>query len=147
MDNIAYRSYLQGETPATLKQKMADIAEFTELGEFLHMPVRHYSAGMMMRLAFSIATMVHPDILLLDEVLAVGDLAFQVKAQARMKEMMARAGIMFVVAHDLATLQNVCNRAIWLMHGEIQMEGPPRDVIAAYVASVKGAAPAPAAAA
>jgi ABC-type polysaccharide/polyol phosphate transport system ATPase subunit len=147
MDNITYRSYLQGETPRTMKQKAAAIAEFAELGEFLHMPVRHYSAGMMMRLAFSIATMVEPDILLVDEVLAVGDLAFQVKAQARIKEMMARAGVMFLVAHDLGTVENVCNRAVWLAHGEVQKEGDPKDVVAAYVASVKGQPAQPAAAA
>ena len=147
MENITYRSYLQGETPKTLKSKINEIAEFTELGAFLDLPVRHYSAGMMMRLAFSIATMVQPEILLVDEVLAVGDLAFQHKAQARMKEMMSRAGLMFVVAHDLTTLANVCNRAIWLTHGQVVMEGDPKDVIAAYVASVNNPAPPLAAAA
>lgn len=147
MDNITYRAYLQGETPKSLKTKIAEIAEFTELGEYLHMPVRHYSAGMMMRLAFSIATMVEPDVLLVDEVLAVGDLAFQIKAQARMKEMMARAGIMFVVAHDMGTLQNVCNRAVWLAHGAVQMEGDPKDVVNAYVTSVTNPTPPVAAAA
>ena len=141
MENITYRSYLQGETPRTLKKKLQEIADFTELGDFLDLPVRHYSAGMMMRLAFSIATMVQPEILLIDEVLAVGDLAFQHKAQARMKEIMSRAGMMFVVAHDLTTLTNVCNRAVWLTHGRVVKEGTPQDVVAAYVASVNGPAP------
>jgi ABC-type polysaccharide/polyol phosphate transport system ATPase subunit len=142
-ENIMYRSYLQGETPKSLKSKIDEIAEFTELGDFLDLPVRHYSAGMMMRLAFSIATTTQPEILLVDEVLAVGDLAFQQKAQARMKEMMSRAGMMFVVAHDLATLANVCNRAIWLTHGQMVMEGDTKEVIAAYVASVNNPAPPP----
>ena len=146
MENITYRSYLQGETPTTLKKKINEIADFTELGEFLDLPVRHYSAGMMMRLAFSIATVVQPEILLVDEVLAVGDLSFQQKAQARMKEMMSRAGLMFVVAHDLTTLTNVCNRAVWLTHGQIVKEGDPKDVVAAYVASVNSTPPAVAAA-
>ncbi|HZU37185.1 MAG TPA: ATP-binding cassette domain-containing protein, partial [Gemmataceae bacterium] len=79
-ENISYRSYLQGETPRTLRHKKAAIAEFSELGEFLNMPIRYYSAGMVVRLAFSIATAIDPEILLVDEVLSVGDLAFQIKA-------------------------------------------------------------------
>ncbi len=137
-DNIAYRSYLQGETPATLKGKVDAIAAFTELGEFLNVPVRHYSAGMLMRLAFSIATTIDPEILLVDEVLAVGDLAFQQKAQARMKEMMASARLMVLVAHDLTTIRNMCNRVLWMEHGAVVKDGPPAEVIDAYVRSVKG---------
>jgi ABC-type polysaccharide/polyol phosphate transport system ATPase subunit len=137
-DNICYRAYLQGESPASLKGKIDAIAAFSELGEFLNVPVRHYSAGMLMRLAFSIATSIDPEILLVDEVLAVGDLAFQHKAQARMKELMSSARVMVLVAHDLATIRNMCNRVVWMQHGAAMMEGPPDEVIAAYVASVKG---------
>lgn len=139
-DNIAYRSYLQGETPASLRGKIDAIAAFTELGDFLNVPVRHYSAGMLMRLAFSIATTIAPEVLLVDEVLAVGDLAFQQKAQARMKEMMAQARLMVLVAHDLPTIKALCTRVLWMEHGAVVMDGPPAQVIEAYVRSVKGPA-------
>lgn len=135
-DNITFRAYLQGESPASLKGKIAEIAEFTELGEFLNIPVRHYSAGMMMRLAFAIATAIDPEVLLIDEVLAVGDMAFQQKAQARMKEMMKTARLMVLVAHDLGTIRDLCTRCLWMQHGAVVMDGRPSDVIAAYTASV-----------
>ena len=137
-DNISYRAFLQGESPASLRKKIDGIAEFTELGSFLDVPVRHYSAGMMMRLAFSIATAIEPEVLLVDEVLAVGDMAFQEKAQARMKEMMGSARIMVVVAHDLSTIRKTCNRAIWMQQGHIMQAGPTEEVVDAYVASVSG---------
>ena len=88
-ENIYYRSYLQGETPRSVNDKIEAIAAFSELGDFLNMPVRYYSAGMMVRLAFSIATAVEPEVLLIDEVLSVGDMAFQEKARQRMREMMS----------------------------------------------------------
>lgn len=135
-DNIRFRAYLQGESPTSLKGKIDSIAEFTELGDFLNVPVRHYSAGMLMRLAFAIATSIEPEILLVDEVLAVGDLAFQQKAQARMRELMSSARIMVLVAHDLGTIRAMCNRVVWMEHGIARMEGPADEVIDAYVASV-----------
>lgn len=145
-DNITYRAYLQGESPSSLKGKINAIAEFTELGDFLNLPVRHYSAGMLMRLAFAIATAIEPEILLVDEVLAVGDLAFQQKAQARMKELMSSARIMVLVAHDLGTIRSMCNRVVWMEHGVARMDGPANEVVEAYIASVTGQ-PAPRAAA
>src|SRR5262249_18889798 len=90
-ENISYRAYLQGETPRSVRSKIKPIAEFSELGDFLNMPVRYYSAGMLVRLAFSIATATEPEILLVDEVLGVGDMAFQDKARQRMREMMVKA--------------------------------------------------------
>ncbi len=135
-DNIAYRSYLQGETPRTLRPKLQGIAEFSELGDFLDLPVRYYSAGMMIRLAFSIATAVEPEILLIDEVLSVGDLSFQHKAQQRMQEMMRNARLMVVVTHDLHSLESLCNKAIWLDHGSVNTLGSTREVIRAYRHSV-----------
>jgi lipopolysaccharide transport system ATP-binding protein len=136
-ENIAYRSYLQGETPRTVKANKEAIAEFSELGDFLNMPVRYYSAGMQMRLAFSIATAIDPEILLVDEVLSVGDMAFQNKARARMMEMMSRAHLMVMVSHDLTSLAKMCNYAIWLDHGRMMMWGTCADVIKAYKASVE----------
>ncbi len=137
-ENISYRSYLQGETPRTVKAKRNAIAEFSELGEFLNTPVRYYSAGMIVRLAFAIATAIDPEILLVDEVLSVGDLAFQEKARQRMRDMVDRAHLMVMVSHDLETLPKVCNRGIWMDHGRM-IEGPIDEVIAAYRASATAA--------
>src|SRR5262249_39437454 len=105
-ENINYRGYLQGESPQSIKAKVGEIAAFAELGEFLDMPVRYYSAGMMIRLAFSIATAIDPEILIVDEVLAVGDLAFQQKATERIRSMMAQAKLMVIVSHDLDRLKD-----------------------------------------
>jgi ABC-type polysaccharide/polyol phosphate transport system ATPase subunit len=139
-ENIMYRGYLQGETPATIKDKIQGIAEFSELGEFLAMPVRYYSAGMLVRLAFSIATAIEPEILLVDEVLSVGDMAFQNKARQRMREMMAKARLIVMVSHDLVNLAQFCTRGIWLDHGSLRMDGPMEKVVAAYTDSVSPAA-------
>ena len=135
-ENIMYRGYLQGETPQSIRAKMQPIADFSELGDFLNMPVRYYSAGMLVRLAFSIATAIDPEILIIDEVLSAGDLAFQAKARERMKSLMSRARAVIVVSHDLASLSMLCERAIWLDHGRIRMAGPTADVIAAYTNQV-----------
>jgi lipopolysaccharide transport system ATP-binding protein len=138
-ENIRYRGYLQGETPRSIRAKLAAIAEFSELGEFLDMPVRCYSAGMMVRLAFSIATAIDPEILLVDEILAAGDMAFQDKARQRMREMMARARLIVMVSHDLTSIASFCERALWLDHGRIRQLGPAVEVITAYTESVQGA--------
>src|SRR5262249_51907335 len=141
-ENIAYRGYLQGETPKSIKAKLQPIAEFSELGDFLDLPVRYYSAGMLVRLAFSIATAIDPEVLLIDEVLGVGDLAFQPKAGERMRAMMARARLIVVVSHDMTSLAALCDRIVWLDHGRVRQVGPADEVIAAYMASV-GVTPPP----
>jgi ABC-type polysaccharide/polyol phosphate transport system ATPase subunit len=135
-DNIRYRSYLLGETPRTVSKKIDQIAAFSELGDFLNIPVRYYSSGMMVRLAFSISTAVEPEVLLIDEVMGAGDLAFQIKARERMRDMMAAARLMVLVTHEIPTLEQICNRAIWLQHGSVLMDGRPDEVVAAYKASV-----------
>ncbi len=137
-ENIRYRGYLQGETPRTLRSKMDAIAEFTELGKFLDMPVRYYSAGMLVRLAFSIATTIEPEILLVDEVLSVGDMSFQEKARRRMREMMDRAEMIVVVSHDLEAIARMCEIGVWLDQGQIRQVGPIDDVVHAYVRSTQG---------
>jgi len=144
-ENINFRSYLMGETPKTIALKRQAIADFTELGNFLDTPVRYYSAGMLVRLAFAISTAVEPEILLVDEVLSVGDLAFQQKALARMKKMMESASIIVMVSHDLGSIANVCNTGILLDHGKMVQVGPMHDVIATYKARVNPPAPARAA--
>jgi len=131
-DNIMYRGFLQGESPRSIRAKMQAIAEFSELGEFLDMPVRYYSSGMMVRLAFSIATAIEPEILIVDEVLAAGDLAFQVKARERMQALMSSARAVIVVSHDLSSVAMLCDRVVWLDHGKIRQIGPTDEVIAAY---------------
>jgi ABC-type polysaccharide/polyol phosphate transport system ATPase subunit len=142
-ENIRYRSFLLGETPKTLQKKMHGIAEFSELGDFLNIPVRYYSSGMLVRLAFSISTAVEPEVLLIDEVLGAGDLQFQIKARERMREMMASARLMVLVTHETVTLDQICNRAVWLEHGAIRMDGRPAAVVAAYHDSVLGTHPTP----
>ena len=139
-ENIAYRGYLQGETPRSIEAKKNEIAEFSELGEFLNMPVRYYSAGMLVRLAFSISTAIEPEILLVDEVLGVGDLAFQNKARQRMRDMMANANLMVMVSHDLDSLCRICNLGVWMAHGKTVQIGPMAEVVQAYTAHVQGAA-------
>lgn len=141
-ENIHYRGYLQGETPRTIRSKTQAIAEFSELGSFLDMPVRYYSAGMLVRLAFSIATAIEPEILLVDEVLGAGDMAFLAKAKQRMKEMMAKAQLIVLVSHDMDSIKTFCERAVWLDHGRLRQVGPAAEVVAAYTSSVKGT-PAP----
>jgi len=131
-ENIAYRGYLQGETPRSIRKKIDGIAEFSELGEFLDMPVRYYSNGMTVRLAFAIATAISPEILLVDEVLSAGDLAFQQKARHRMHEMIEKARLIVMVSHDLMSLRTFCNRAVWIDHGAVRMLGPCSEVIGAY---------------
>lgn len=139
-ENIRYRGYLQGETPRTIAPKLEAIAAFAELGDFLNMPVRYYSSGMLVRLAFAIATAIEPEILLVDEVLSVGDLAFQEKARQRMRDMMDRAELIVCVSHDLDSLGQVCERGIWMDHGRLRLDGPIDEVIAAYVQEVSGLA-------
>jgi ABC-type polysaccharide/polyol phosphate transport system ATPase subunit len=139
-ENIHYRGYLQGETPRSIRAKAQAIADFSELGNFINMPVRYYSAGMKVRLAFSIATAINPDILIVDEVLSAGDLAFQAKARDRIKSLMTNARIVVVVSHDLNSLSLLCDKAMWLDHGKTLMVGPTQEVIAAYTQEINDAA-------
>jgi ABC-type polysaccharide/polyol phosphate transport system ATPase subunit len=131
-DNIRYRGYLQGETPRTIDAKIKHIGDFTELGDFLNIPVRYYSAGMLVRLAFAISTAIDPEILLIDEVLGAGDMSFQEKARNRMREMMERAELIVVVSHDLNALCEMCERGIWMDHGQVVRDGPIDEVVRAY---------------
>jgi ABC-type polysaccharide/polyol phosphate transport system ATPase subunit len=105
------------------------------------MPVRYYSAGMLVRLAFAIATAIEPEVLLVDEVLSVGDRAFQEKARRRMREMMAQAELIVCVSHDLDSLARLCERGVWLDHGRVRQDGPIEEVVAAYIQETGGLAP------
>ena len=138
-ENIGFRSYFQGETPRTLRGKVAQIAEFSELDKFLDMPLRYYSAGMMVRLAFSIATAIEPEILLVDEVLSAGDLSFQCKARSRIERLLGDARLVVMVSHDLTSIGKLCDRVIWMDHGRVRQFGPADRVIAAYHQSAQSA--------
>ncbi len=136
-DNIYLRGLMLGETPNSIKSKMKEIAEFSELGDFLNMPVKYYSSGMFVRLAFSISTAIQPDILLLDEVVGAGDAAFLNKANQRMKEMVDVSKIMVLVTHDMGSAIRMCNRCIWMERGSIVLDGSPEEVTKKYIESIR----------
>lgn len=117
---------------------MNDIADFTELGDYLRIPVRTYSAGMLLRLSFSIATLRQPEILLLDEVIGVGDANFMKKAVARLDRIARNANILVVSSHSEAIIRQLCNKVIWLDQGQVSAFGEVEDVLSAY--HVHGAA-------
>lgn len=135
-DNIYLRGLMLGETPKGIKKKMKEIGEFSELGNFLNMPVKYYSSGMFIRLAFSVSTAIHPDILLLDEIVGAGDAAFMSKAKKRMNDMMYNAKIMVLVTHSIHDAINLCNVCVWLERGVIIMRGTPEAVTTKYMQSI-----------
>jgi lipopolysaccharide transport system ATP-binding protein len=137
-DNIRTRALLLGMPPKEIQNKIGEIAEFSDLGEFLDMPVRCYSSGMLLRLAFATSTAVEPEILLLDEVMSAGDAAFIDKARKRIEELLKRASIVIFVSHSLGVLSGFCERAVWLDHGRKMGDGATNEVIRAYEDSVKG---------
>lgn len=134
-DNIYLRGIMLGQKPKEIIAKMPEIAEFSELGSFLNMPVKYYSSGMFVRLAFSVSTAITPDILLLDEVIAAGDAGFIDKATKRMMEMIETSKILIFVTHNMAMAAKLCNRCIWLEKGTIVMDGDSAEVTAAYLKS------------
>jgi lipopolysaccharide transport system ATP-binding protein len=119
-ENIRMRALMMGLHPSAIEPKIDDIARFTELGDYLDMPLRTYSSGMRLRLAFAVSTSVDADILLMDEWLGVGDADFQPKAKQRMEELVARTKILVVASHDYNLLRSVCNRVLRLAHGKIE---------------------------
>ncbi len=135
-DNIRTRALLLGMSAKEIEQKIEDIARFTDLGEFLDIPVRCYSSGMLLRLAFATSTAVDPEILLLDEVMAAGDAAFQEKAKKRMDNLLERASIVVFASHSLGSLPSFCERTIWIDHGRVMLDGPSSEIIQAYEASI-----------
>jgi len=132
-ENIYYRSYLLGHTPKTVNENINDIIEFADLGEFIDYPLRTYSAGMQMRLAFAVSTTLKGDILLLDEAIGAGDASFMVKVKKRILEMVENSKIMILVSHDMNTIKQLCSRVIWLKNGEIEMDGKSDEVVNNYL--------------
>lgn len=131
-ENIQFRGLYCGLTRAQIRAKTEEIAEFTELGTFLDMPLRTYSAGMHARLAFAISTCIEPEILLLDESIGAGDAAFLVKAKRRLEEFIAQAGILVLATHSEAMIRELCNKAILLEHGKALVAGSVDEVFARY---------------
>lgn len=135
-ENIRIRGLFLGLSNAEIERKTAEIAEFTELGEFLEMPIRTYSAGMRARLAFAISTSIDPDILLLDEGVGAGDASFTMKARQRVEDLISRSGILVLATHSTALAKDLCDKALWLKQGEIVGWGDVEEVIEKYQASL-----------
>jgi ABC-type polysaccharide/polyol phosphate transport system ATPase subunit len=135
---IRLRGRMLGRSNKEVAETAQEIASFTELGDYLHMPLRTYSSGMLVRLAFAIATSQRPEILLMDEAIGAGDAAFVSRAQARLKEFIAASGIMVVATHNVDILRRWCNKAILLAHGRIAAEGPIEEVIAEHQRLAEG---------
>lgn len=131
--NITLGCLAMGLPMSEVSERTVEIAEFTELGEALERPLRTYSSGMRARLAFAIATTQSPEILLIDEALAVGDRRFRAKSLARVREIQAQAGAIMMVTHNMDEVHSSCTRAIWLDNGQVRLDGDPSEVIDRYV--------------
>ncbi|MGN5538173.1 MULTISPECIES: ABC transporter ATP-binding protein [Alcaligenes] len=130
--NIKLRGMLLGMSPEEVEAKTAEIAEFTSLGDYLHLPIRAYSSGMRIRLAFAISTAVEAELLLLDEVIGVGDAAFLEKANARLKAFQDKANIVFIASHSGAVISEMCNKVMWLEGGHLKFIGDVAQGLKAY---------------
>ena len=131
-ENVFLNGAILGYSEEFLKEKYQEIVAFSELGQFIDVPLRNYSSGMVMRLAFSIATVVQPDILIVDEILAVGDADFQAKSKARMLELMGGGTTVLFVSHSISQVREMCDQVLWLDHGEMKLLGDAQGVCDAY---------------
>ena len=131
-ENIFLNALLLGRTRREIRERVDEIVDFAELGEFIDAPLRNYSSGMVARLGFAIATAWEPEILILDEVLAVGDAAFQAKCHVRMQRIRDRSATVLMVSHSPASILEECNRCIWLADGQVMADGPPEVVLEHY---------------
>ena len=135
-ENIKIQSALLGISQTQMNAHLADIVEFTELGDYLLLPIHTYSSGMRLRLAFAVATSISPEILVMDEVIGVGDTAFLKKAQTRMNTLIAQSGIVILASHSIDILSQLCNKVIFLQGGKITYFGPIKEGIACYKESL-----------
>jgi lipopolysaccharide transport system ATP-binding protein len=131
-ENIFLRGKLMGLSRREIIQKMDEIVEFSELGDYINLPVRTYSSGMLLRLAFSVATSISADILIMDEWLSVGDEAFADRAQARLNDLVAKSEILVIASHKKSLIETTCNKVLWLDHGLVKAFGPTGDIINRY---------------
>lgn len=132
IENIYLRSALLGIPKSQVNKEIDKLIEFTELGDFINMPVRTYSTGMHLRLAFAVSTMISPEILLMDEWLSVGDQNFQSKAEKRLNSLIERSNILVIASHSRQLIEKCCTRVIWLEHGSIKMDGDPKEICEVY---------------
>ena len=133
-ENIYFNASIFGLTKQEIDKRLKTIIDFSELGEFIDSPVRTYSSGMYMRLAFSVAINVDADILLIDEILAVGDQHFQDKCFAKLNELKSNENkTIVIVSHDLKQVKRLCDRAVWIREGRVEMDGDPKEVIDKYL--------------
>ena len=131
-ENIFLNGAILGYSEEYLKSKYEEIVTFSELEKFIEVPIRNYSSGMLARLAFSVASVVNPEILIVDEILSVGDAGFQEKSRKRMLELMGGGTTVLFVSHGLDQIREMCNRVVWLEHGRIKMIGRAQEVCDAY---------------
>lgn len=131
-ENVYFRGRLLGISKKEITEKMDDIIEFSELGHFFDMPLRTYSSGMHLRLAFAVSTMLQPEILLMDEWLSVGDKKFTQKAQSRLKKLVEASRILVIASHSHDLISRICTRVIWLEHGKIHRDGDPKIVASEF---------------
>jgi len=131
-ENIYLNGAVMGYSRSFIEEKFNEIVDFSELREFLDVPVRNFSSGMTARLAFSIATVVDPEILIVDEILSVGDIAFQKKSEAKMKSMIGGGTTVLFVSHSLNQIEKLCDRAVWLEHGQVKNIGPAKEICKEY---------------
>ena len=139
LDNIMLNGAMLGFSKKEMLAKVDGIFEFTGLREFADLPLKYYSSGMHTRLAFAIATEVHPEILLIDESLGAGDVAFVEKAKARIRGLLERSNVVVIVSHDMSSLREMCTRGIWMNKGQVLSDGPMGEIIDAYLASTASA--------
>jgi ABC-type polysaccharide/polyol phosphate transport system ATPase subunit len=137
-ENVSLYGTVMGMSPAELAARFDEIVEFADLGSFLETPVKYWSSGMQARLAFAVALSIRPDVVLLDEVLAVGDEGFRERCFTRLREFHARGGTILFVSHDLAEVEDLCERAVWIDQGRIVDEGPAREVVERYRRRMSG---------
>ena len=121
-----------------LDEKYDEIVEFSELGDFINYPVKNYSSGMRAKLGFSIATLINPDILIVDEILSVGDIKFRKKSSEKINELMAKGVTVLLVSHSISQMRKICDKCIWIDNGKVVMQGPSDEVCDAYVENAKG---------
>ena len=132
-ENIYLNGSILGYNKQQLRKIEPEVIAFAELEEFIDTPVKYYSTGMYMRLAFSLATAMDPDILVLDEIFAGGDAAFMIKAKARMHDLIDKANIMIMVSHDHLLIKSLCNRVLWIDHGKVVADGSPNEIVECYL--------------
>lgn len=138
-ENVFLNGAILGYSREFLESKYDEIVEFSELEDFMELPIKNYSSGMIAKLGFAVATLVEPEILILDEILSVGDVRFQKKSGDKLKSMMNTGTTVLLVSHSVGTIRTMCNRVIWLDHGKIVMDGLTKDVCDAYVEAAKKA--------